>query len=124
MLSKNLIAAGLIAATTLTAVPANAGGFSFHLGHGGPSFGWSYGTPGYGWVHRDRRHHWGHHRRLSPREVRWSLRDRGYRQIRFVDRRGPVYHVRAKKRHRTFALVISARTGEILSRHRIRRSWH
>ncbi len=122
MLSKNLIAAGLIAATALTAVPANATGFTFHFGNGGPGFSWGYGGPGHGY--RDRGHRWGHHR-LSPREVRWMLRERGYYKIRFMDRRGPVYQVRAKKRHRAFVLVISARSGEILSRHRIRRhGWH
>lgn len=122
MLSKNLIAAGLIATTALTAAPASAAGLSFHFGNGGPSIVLSHG-PMYG--QRWGGHRWGHrHRRLAPREVRWILRDRGFHHIRFMDRRGPVYHVRAKKRHRTFVLVVSARSGEILSRHRIRRGWH
>jgi hypothetical protein len=48
------------------------------------------------------------------------LRDRGYRNIRFIDRSGPVYELRARKHGRTYYLVVSARSGEILQRNRIR----
>lgn len=108
------IAAGLIALSTLAAVPAQATGLSVQVG------------PGYGWSdngHGDRRGHWRrHHRdevRLSQEEVRWMLRDRGYRNIRFFDTRGPIYELRARKRGDAFYLVVNARTGEILSRQRI-----
>lgn len=106
MITKTTIAAGLIALSTLAAVPAQAGGFSIEVG---PGFGWSDG--GYG--HRQWR------QRLSPQEIRWILRDRGYRNIRFFDDNGPVYQLRARKYGDTFYLVVSARTGEILSRNRI-----
>lgn len=110
MLTKT-IAAGIIAIAGLTAVPANAGGLTVEFGYGD--------NAGYGWGDRDRggRHH--HMQRMSTQEVRWMLRDRGYNAIRFVDTRGPVYQLRARKNGRTFFIVVSARDGEILSRQRI-----
>lgn len=107
MFSKKTIAAGLIAVTTLTAVPANAASFGFHFG--APGWGWSPGP-----------HHgprWQTHR-LSQREVRGILRHQGFRFIDFLDTRGPVYQVRARKHGRGFFLVVSARNGNILSMHR------
>ncbi len=109
MISKKAIAAVLVAATMLTAVPANATGFTFHFGHGAP--GWSYG-PHHGPSWR--------HGRVSPREVRSILRRHGYHDIRFADRRGPVYQVRASKHRNAYFLVVSARNGEILSAQRVR----
>ncbi|MBB5752546.1 hypothetical protein [Prosthecomicrobium pneumaticum] len=54
---------------------------------------------------------------LSPREVRRRLRWQGYEEIRILDRRGRTYVVRAEgRRGRDFILVVSARTGEVLSR--------
>jgi hypothetical protein len=106
MLSKT-IAAGLVALTALTAVPAQAGGLTIDFGYGhAPS--WS-----------DRGGHDWHNERLSPREVRRVLRHKGYRQIDFVDRRGSTYEVTARRNGRTFYMVVSARSGDILSRHRI-----
>jgi len=111
MVSKKMIAAGLIAATALTAVPASAASFEF-------SFGPHWGGPGYhdqhrGWDRHDRNRHG-----VSAHEVRRSLRNRGYYRIEFLDRRGPTYQVRAERRGRTYFLVVSARTGEIIARHR------
>ena len=102
------IAAGLVAITTLASVPANASGLTVEFGFGGGNHGWS----GHGGRH-------GQNYRLSTDEVRRMLRQDGYRQIQFVDNRGPVYQLRARKNGRTFFLVVSARDGDILSRQRI-----
>lgn len=114
MISRTTIAAGLIALTSFASVPANASGLTVQFGSPG------YGA-GYGWSdegggdrgHRQMR------QRLSQQEIRWILRDRGYRNIRFFDDRGPIYQLRARKRGETYFLVVSARSGEILSRNRI-----
>ena len=123
MLTKTTIAAALIALTSLTAVPAQALTVDFNFG--GPGYGW--GGSGYGWNggqyqgwsgdYSDHRDHFRH--RLSRQEVRWMLRERGYRNIRFVDDHGPVYELRARRHGDTYYLVVSARSGEILSRNRI-----
>jgi hypothetical protein len=118
MISKT-IAAGLIALTSFAAVPANAASFSIEIGQ--PGYGSGYGNQGYRWGdydQRDRGDRHGRHR-LSREEVRWILRDRGYNRIRFLDDRGRVYEVRARKRGETYHLVVSARSGEVLSRNRI-----
>jgi Spy/CpxP family protein refolding chaperone len=104
---KTTLAAALISLSTLASVPAQASDISIQIGFGGGP-GWS--DNGHG--HQMRR------QRLSTDEVRWILRDHGYRQIRFFDNRGPVYQLRARKHGDTFFLVVSARSGEILSRHR------
>jgi hypothetical protein len=97
--------------TALTAVPANAGTFTFEFGGGSPSWGYDSGYGGY-------RHH-RHRHRLSTDEVRAMLRDDGYRRIRFIDDRGAVYQLRASRHGRDFFLVVSARSGEVISRQRI-----
>ena len=113
------IAAGIVALTALTAVPASAASLEIQYG-GGPSWGYqgghdSYrgdrGRGGYG-------NHW-RHNRLSTEEIRWMLRSDGYHAIRFFDDRGPVYQLRASKRGRDYFLVVSARSGEVISRQRI-----
>lgn len=126
MLSKKTIAAGLIAVTTLAAVPANAAGLSFQFGFGsGPQFSEVH-SPRWdrdrhrGWRQDHRGPRWAYGR-VSPREVRWNLRRHGYHHIRFLDRRGRFYEVRASKRHRAYLLTVSARSGEIVDRQRIRR---
>ncbi len=111
MITTKTIAAGLVALTTLSAVPANAAGFSFQFGPG-PSY---YGGHGYGYGHGQQ---W-RHDRVSTDEVRFMLRRHGYRAIRFFDARGPVYQLRASKYGRTYFIVVSARDGQILSRQRI-----
>jgi hypothetical protein len=116
MISKTMIAAGLIAITSFAAVPANASGLSVQFGFGGP--GWSgQGGPGHGWNHH-RGHRWQHHR-LSRQQVRRILRHHGFHQIRFIDTRGPVYQLRARRHGHTFFLVVSAGNGQILSRYRV-----
>jgi hypothetical protein len=118
MISKTTLAAALIALTSLAAVPANA--FNIGFSGGGMNYGWG-GSQHHGWNwggDSDYGHRW-RHQRLSTQEVRWILRDRGYRDIRFFDDRGPVYQLRAHKHGDTFYLVVSARSGEILSRNRI-----
>jgi hypothetical protein len=114
MITKT-IAAGLIAVSTLAAVPANAAGFNFQFGHG-PSWGY-YG----GHDSHYRQGYDSHYRqdRLSPDEVQRMLRRDGYWVVRFYDAHGPVYQLRARKHGDEYVLVVSARTGEILSRHRV-----
>jgi hypothetical protein len=116
MLTKTTIAAALISLTTLAAVPAQASDINVQIGFGAPDYGWSDGY-GHGHGHRHGHHHRMH--RISTDEVRWMLRDSGYHHIRFFDDRGPVYQLSARKHGDMFYLVVSARTGEILSRNRI-----
>jgi hypothetical protein len=107
MITKT-IAAGFIALTTLSAVPADAASFNFQFGPG-PSYHGNQGGYGHNWQHQ----------RVSTDQVRWMLRRDGYRGIRFFDDRGAVYQLRASKHGRDYFLVVSARSGEILSRQRI-----
>ncbi len=61
---------------------------------------------------RDHRHGW---HRMGPREIRRSLRHRGFHRIRIIDERGPVYMVRAIGwRGMRMRLVVDARSGQIL----------
>ncbi|MGH6926170.1 MAG: hypothetical protein ACRED5_20780 [Propylenella sp.] len=126
MLSRNTIAAGCIAIAALAAAPANAGGLTVEFGYGGPSYtGPGFGGPDY--YDPDTVRHRGPNRgydRLSPREVRWLLQNHGYRNINFLDRHGPVYRVRAVRRHNAYLLVVSARSGDILDRQRLNRGWY
>ena len=55
---------------------------------------------------------------MSPRGIRRSLRKRGYRNIRFTDRRLPVYKVRACRNGKKFRLRLN-RWGDINRRVRI-----
>jgi hypothetical protein len=112
MIAKKTIGAAIIALATLAAVPASAGGVTVQFGFDGPGYGWHDGRGGWR-DHGPRRHE------LSPQQVRRELRDRGYSRIRYFDRRGSVYQVRASRSGRDFYLVVSARNGNILSRHRI-----
>jgi hypothetical protein len=80
-----------------------------------------YGAPGYSY---DGGHRWrdrgDYHRTLSPREVRRALRDQGFRNIDYIDRRGAIYQVEATTpRGRRVGLVVSARSGAILNRYRL-----
>lgn len=116
MFTKTTIAAALISLTTLAAVPAQASDINVQIGFGAPDYGWS---DGYG-HDRGYSHHRHHMRQgLSGDEVRSILRESGYHQIRFVGHHGPVYQLSARKHGDMFYLVVSARTGEILSRNRI-----
>lgn len=114
MFARKTIAAGLVALTTLaTAVPASAASLNLNFGQGGAQLTFHDGNR-HGWDRHDRRQ-----RTLSAQEVRRVLRDRGYRNINYVDRRGQVYQARATLNGRRFGLVISARNGAILNRYRI-----
>ena len=112
---KSFVAAGLFSLSALMAVPAQATSLSIE---GPPA--WS----GAAWQGADweRGRHWGHQLRyqdkLSSDDVRMILRSSGYRQIRFHNRGGPVYQVSARKRGDFYFLVVSARSGAILSRNR------
>ena len=66
----------------------------------------------------------GYHRHVAPwplstDEVRWMLRDDGYRDIRFFDDHGPVYRLTARKHGGDYFLAVSARAGEIYRASRI-----
>lgn len=68
-----------------------------------------------GWRDDYRRYQWRHHDHMKPWEVGFRLRRRGYHDIHFVERRAPVYKLRATspRGHRVF-LVVSSRTGRII----------
>ncbi len=57
---------------------------------------------------------------LSPRDIRRSLRERGYRNIHFTDRRLPVYKVRACRNGQKYRMRIN-RWGDVNRRVRIGR---
>ena len=124
MIAKKTAAAGLIAlAALVAAVPASAGGPALNLATGETVYA---GDGGHG--SRDRgEHRWGrrggddrYYGTLTPREVRQVLRDKGYRQVQYLDRRGRIYEARATNRrgHRV-GLIVSARTGAVLNAYRL-----
>ncbi len=110
MFFRNTLAAGLVAISTLAAVPAGAAqlpNISIQLAQGG-----------YGWEHD-----WNERRGLSPRELRRALRQQGYSNIEILDRGRRTLTVQAENyRGRDYILRVSARTGAIISAQRIR-SW-
>jgi hypothetical protein len=109
---KKTIAAGIVGVAMLAAsAPASADNFSFRFSYGAPAYG-------HGQHLDDRRGDY--HRTLSPRQVRRILRDRGFRNINYVDRRGSIYQVHATNRNgRRVGLVVSARSGDIINRYRL-----
>jgi len=112
------IAAGLVAVTALTAVPASAGGLSIEFGTAGyDQRGWDRDGRHGGWEHRRDRHDF-----LSTQQVRRILRSQGYRDIEYLDRQGAIYQAQASRDGRRYGLVVSARDGDILNRYRLRRS--
>ena len=79
---------------------------------------------GYGYDRDDYRYGYdyrpGRHYVLSPHEVRQILQRRGYRQINYLDRSGSVYRASATDfRGRRVGLVVSARSGAIITAYRI-----
>jgi hypothetical protein len=113
MISKKTIAATAIALSALTAAPASAGGLTIEFGYPGYHWNWQ---GGHGWDRghdRDRRHE------VSTREVRQMLRDRGYHNIRFANRKGRTYELTAKRNGKEYFIVVSARSGNIVERYRI-----
>ena len=118
MMAKKTVAAGLVAlATSVAAAPASADSFSFRFGVGEAQAGYHDGGSQWRYHRRDNDRFYG---TLTPREVRQVLRDNGFRQIRYLDRRGRVYEARATNRHgQRVGLVISARNGAILNAYRL-----
>lgn len=74
---------------------------------------------GYG-KHKGRGHGWqgghgGGHYSLGPRQIRRSLRHRGFHRIRIIDRRGPMYIVKAVGwRGMPMRLVVDSRNAHIV----------
>ena len=140
MFIQKTLAAGVVALTALaTTAPAQADSFSFGIhGHnGGVIFhsGDHYRPAGHwnDWRRYDRRwndrrrhdRRWDHaHYRMTPHQVRRSLRHRGFHAIRFTDRHGRFYRARATgPRGRRVALTIRSRDARIVEIHRIRRHY-
>ncbi|HSG95365.1 MAG TPA: hypothetical protein VLA28_07575 [Afifellaceae bacterium] len=145
MFIQKTLAAGVVALTALaTTAPAQADSFSFgiHGPNGGVTFhsGDHYRPAGHwnDWRRYDRRwddrrwddrgwgdRRWDHaHYRMTPRQVRRSLRHRGFREIRFTDRHGRIYRARATNpRGRRVALTIRSRDARIIEVRRIRRHY-
>ncbi|MEM8541261.1 MAG: hypothetical protein AAGF25_09935 [Pseudomonadota bacterium] len=63
-------------------------------------------------------------KRLYPQQVVRILERRGFRNVRRVYFSHGKYYARARGHHGPVKLVVSARTGEILSRQRIHRPRH
>lgn len=108
LLKTTLAAAAMAVGSLLVSAPASAGSkvsVTVEIGH-----------PGYS------SHQGGHYRTLSPREVRTILRREGFREIRYVDRRGSVYRAHAENRRgRDVLVTVSARTGAVLDVDRLGR---
>ncbi|WP_269585531.1 hypothetical protein [Roseibium sp. Sym1] len=57
---------------------------------------------------------WGHHA-MGPRQIRRSLRHRGFHKIRILDRRGPMFIVKARAwGGQKFRLVVDSRNAQIV----------
>jgi len=130
MFIQKTLAAGVVALTALvTTAPAQADSFSFgiHGQHGGVTFrSGDHYRPAHDRNYRrwdDRRWDYAHYR-MTPRQVRRSLRHRGFHEIRFTDREGRFYRARATgPRGRRVALTIRSRDARIVRIHRIRRHY-
>lgn len=67
-----------------------------------------------GGQHWDRGYGWGYYE-LKPRQIRRSLRHQGFYKVRIIDRRGPVYIVKARGwQGRPLRLVVDARTAQVI----------
>lgn len=72
---------------------------------------WGPGRHGGGW---NNGRGWGY-RELGPRQIRRSLRHRGFYRIKILDRRGPMYIVKAIGwRGMPMRLVVDSRTADIV----------
>ncbi len=134
MFIQKTLAAGVIALTALvTTAPAQAESFSFGIygAHGGVTFrSGDHSLPVHGRNYRRDNRRWDNrrwdyvHYRMPPRQIRRSLRHRGFHDIRFTDRHGRFYRARATgPRGGRLALTIRARDGRIVNIHRIRRHY-
>ncbi|MFK8034491.1 MAG: hypothetical protein AB8B94_10140 [Hyphomicrobiales bacterium] len=116
MIKKSIIAATALTMATFATAPAQADGFYFGF----------YGNNGGFGIHSDRhtpRYHKPRavHRALSRKQVRRSLRHRGFHDFRRVERRGNRFVVVAENRRgRLIRLRVNAYTGEIERRRRLR----
>jgi len=126
MFIRRTFVAGLVAIAALTAAaPSQAASLYLNFGQGGAQLAFHEGGPGR--HHRDRDDRWGRpgdhggwNRTLSPQEIRRVLRQSGYRNIRYLDRQGRIYQVRAiDYRGRRVGLVVSARSGAVLNSYRL-----
>jgi len=78
------------------------------------------------------RHGWddrrgGRHHAMGPRQIRRSLRHRGFHKIRILDRRGPMFIVKARAwGGQKFRLVVDSRNAQIVRSRPIghRGGWH
>lgn len=95
--------------TAFTAMPVQAQP-SFEFRFGGPNWQWHFDTD------RDRVHHC-----IGDRQVRRDLRRDGYRNIRFVDRRGRIVQVVARLGNRNYIISYDTCRQRIVDRDRIRR---
>lgn len=115
-LIKAAAVALVLGGTTVTAMPAMA--------QSSPSVEFRFGGPGFGFhFDSDRRHgrwDWGRNCMSDP-QVRRDLRRDGYRNIRFLDRRGRIVHVYAELGRRDYRIAYDSCRGRILDRDRIRR---
>ncbi|QDG75683.1 hypothetical protein [Labrenzia sp. PHM005] len=67
--------------------------------------------PGKGW----RGGHGRHHHAMGPRQIRRSLRHRGFYRIKIIDRRGPMYIIKAHGwRGFPMRLVVDSRNAHIV----------
>jgi hypothetical protein len=106
----------VLAGGGLAAVPAQASHYKSHTG-AQVEFDFRIGGPGF-------RFEFGDHDRdfrycMSLRDVRRDLRDRGYRDIHFVDRHGRIVQVEAERRGRDYLITYDRCRGRIIDRDRI-----
>ena len=94
-----------LAGAVFTALPAQAQSVEFRFGGPGFSVQLSDG---------DGRRHC-----LSDRQVRRDLRQDGYREIRFFDRRGRIVQLTAERRNRDYEIAYDTCRGRIVDRDRI-----
>lgn len=60
-------------------------------------------------------HRGGRHHVMGPRQIRRSLRHRGFHKVQILDRRGPVYIVKARAwGGQKMRLVVDSRTAHIV----------
>jgi hypothetical protein len=112
------LAAAILLVSVAAGGSANAAAGAIHVKNPTPDIEQRVG-------HRHGRHHggrwdgrgpgrWG---RMGPRQIKRSLRQRGFQRIRILDVRGPVYVVKARGwRGRKVRLVVDAFNGQILRR--------
>ncbi len=100
--------AGVLGGSALTAMPVQAQDVDLNFRFGGPGFSFSFGD-------FDRR------KCATDREVRRDLRSDGYREIRFVDRRGRVVQLVAELGRRDYIIAYDTCRERIIDRERIRR---